>query len=281
MSSPSPAPEPHPIYNTTYTLYALPPLFSFPALTSSALKPHAKRLLQLFRGENLRGIALPPPSTEQAQLSRAGRLLSCTWTPLPSFADEDDPIGIRIDVKYENASYTTLLMSDGRGAAKEGFTRLPLLLSRLPSSLRSQLLDYLATNFDILPLPLELPETLLRQCLDEYITASRGGGGKDVVLTFAGKGEGLKRVTITVASEDVEKFWRRGEGGGEDGAGFLRTLGGHLESAMGLRIEEVVLVKATTGGFVLAVEGKGKFFEGGGSAVVEKVLQEADPIHRS
>jgi hypothetical protein len=278
MSSPSPPPSPHPIYNTTYTLHALPPLFSFPALTPSALKPHAKRLLQLFRGENLRGIALPPTESEQAQLSRAGRLLSCIWTPLSSFADEenDSLIGTKIDVKYENVSYTALLVSDGREATKEEFTRLPLLLSRLPSPLRSQLLDYLATNFDTLPLPLGLPETLLRRCLDEYIAASQGGGGNDVVLTFAGKGEGLKRVTVTITAEDVEKFWRRGEAGGEkSGEGFLRTLGGHLENAMGLRIEEVVLVKIATGGFVLAVEGKAKFFETGGSAVVGKVLQEA------
>ena len=182
MSSPSasPAPEPHPIFNTTYTLHSLPPLFSFPALTAASLKPHSRRLLQVFRGENLRGIALPPTSSEQTQLSRTGKLLSCVWAPLRPYRSRDDgddddehdehdehdggdrPIGVKIDVVYESASYTALLVSDGQASTADGFTRLPLLLSRLPGPLRQQLLDYLAANFDTLPLPLELPQTLLR-----------------------------------------------------------------------------------------------------------------------
>lgn len=242
----------------------------------------------MFRGENLRGVALPPTHSEQAQLSRAGKLLSCVWAPLPPYlprddGDDDDDdgehgsghklIGVKIDVVYENASYTALLVSDGQAPTAGGFTRLPLLLSRLPGPLRQQLLDYLAVNFDTLPLPLELPQTLLRQGLDGFVAESRGGGGKDVVLTFAGKGEGLRRITITVDADDVRQFWRHGVGKG--GGGFLKALGEHLESVMGLRIGEVELVKVATGGFVLAVEGKAKFFEGRGSSMAAMVLEQA------
>ena len=63
---------------------------------------------------------------------------------------------------------------------------------------------------------------------------SRGGGGKDAVLTYAGKGEGLRRITITVAAEDMRQFWHRGVSKG--GEGIVKALGEHLESAMGFRI---------------------------------------------
>jgi hypothetical protein len=131
------------------------------------------------------------------------------------------------------------------------------------------LLEYLETNFDTLPLPLQLPEALLRGCLEGYV-AETGGGGREVALIFGGKAEGLKRITITLSGEDVAGFWQRREGGR-----FLDVLGGHLEEVMGLRIDEVELQKVASGGFVMAVEGKVKFFEGGGEAVIEAVFQEA------
>ena len=45
----------------------------------------------------------------------------------------------------------------------------------------------------------------------------------------------------------------------------MKALRGYLQSTMGLRIKEMELVKAVTGGFVLAVEDKAKLFEGRGS----------------
>ena len=68
--------------------------------------------------------------------------------------------------------------------------------------------------------------------MDGFMAESRGGGGKGVVLTFAGKGEGLRRITITV--EDVRQSWQcvAGKGGEE----FLKALGEHLESATGFRV---------------------------------------------
>jgi hypothetical protein len=276
MSSPLPEEEPHPLFNTTYTLHTLTPLFSFPDLTSAALKPHAKRLIQLLRGDVLRGVNIPGNSSEKSQLSRAGKLLRCSWTPLPPIPREA-MTGVRIDLEYENTIYTALLLgSPARMTEKEAFTNLPLLLTRMPTPLREPLLRYLSTTFDTLPLPLALPEALLRDCLDSYIAETGGGGGKDVILTFAprGQAEGLKRVSITVEGEDVSRFHDRVEG--EEG--WLGVLAGHLESVSGLKLGEISLVKVAVGGFVLAAEGKGKFFEGGGEAtrrVVEKVLKEA------
>ena len=116
------------------------------------------------------------------------------------------PIGVKINAVYESASYTALLIGDGQASAADGFARLALLPSRLLGPLRQQLLDHLAANFDTLPLPLELPQTLLRHGLDGFMADSCGGGGKDVELTLAGKGEGLRRITITVAAEDARQF---------------------------------------------------------------------------
>jgi hypothetical protein len=277
MSSPPPEEEPHPLFNTTYTLHTLTPLFSFPALTTAALKPHAKRFLQLLRGDVLRGVTIPGNSSEKSQLSRAGKLLRCSWTPLPPIPGEAIT-GVRIDLEHENTIYTALLLgsSPARTTEKEAFTNLPLLFTRMPTPLREPLLRYLSTTFDTLPLALALPDALLRDCLDSYIAESGGGGGKEVILTFAPRSqtEGLKRVSITVEGEDVSRFHDRVQG--EEG--WLAVLAGHLESVSGLRLGEVSLVKVAVGGFVLAAEGKGKFFGGGGEAtrqVVEKVLKEA------
>ena len=54
-------------------------------------------------------------------------------------------------------------------------------------------------------------------------------------------------------------------GAGKGGEGFLKALRGYPESAVGFRIGEAELVKAATGGFLLAVEDKAKFSEGRGS----------------
>ena len=94
------------------------------------------------------------------------------------------------------------------------------------------------------------------------------------MLTCAGKGEGLGRITITVVAEDVRQFWRRGSGRGDKGV--LKALEEHLPSAIGFRIRTVELVTAATGGFVLAVEGKTIFFCEGEGSMVGMVLAQAD-----
>lgn len=67
--------------------------------------------------------------------------------------------------------------------------------------------------------------------MDGFKAELRGGGGKVVVITFVGKGDGLRRITITVTAEDVRQFWRCEAGRG--GEGFLKALSEHLESAVG------------------------------------------------
>ena len=49
-----------------------------------------------------------------------------------------------------------------------------------------------------------------------------------------GKGEGLRRFTITVTAEDVRQFWRCGTGKG--GEGISKAPREHLESAVGFWI---------------------------------------------
>jgi len=264
----SPPPTPHLLYNTTYTLHSVTPLYNFPALTAAALKPHSRRLQQLLRGDSLRGVALP--DTSDPSLSRAGKLISVAWLPLP--AEPPAARGIHIEIIYEAASYTALLIGDDGGEEPEGFTRLPLLMSRMPSPLRERLMSYLTTMFDVLVLPVVLGDELLRRALDTYVDRLEGSGGKSVVLLFApSEAEGLKRVEITVGAGDVGSFWqRRGE------SGFLEVLGRHCLEAMGIKLDEVELVKVATGGFVLAGEGKGKFFEGeAGSEILVLVLAAA------
>lgn len=255
--STSPPPAPHPLYNTTYTLHTLTPLHNLPAPT--ALAPHARRLLNQLRASTLRGVDLAPANTPAA---RTGALQQCTWTPLPV-----PHAGLQLTLAYEHQTYAALFLGDG--------PHYPLLLTRMPAAQRAALVAFLAAEFDTLPLPLALPDALLRVAVNCYVGATRGARGGEVALSFAPRvgAPALKRVAITVASEDVHGFWQRGESGG----GFLGALGAHLEEAVGLRVHEVDLVKVALGGFVLASEGKAKFCAGDGAVeeVIALVMQEA------
>ena len=96
--------------------------------------------------------------TSGVEISLQASLTHCVWTPLPPYRPRDDgddddehdcgdrPIDVKIDAVYESAFYTALLVSDGQASTTDGFTRLPLLLSRLPGPLRQQLLDFLTAN---------------------------------------------------------------------------------------------------------------------------------------
>jgi hypothetical protein len=270
----TPPPAAHKIYNKSYTLSRLSPLHSFPTLTPALLAPHAKSLLTAIRGDVLRGVRIAADASSTAQLSRAGKLLSCDWTILASFdPSSSSSYGVAIEIVYENTSFTALLLpSDQEGVprAKPGFTNLPLLMTRMPRSLRETLAGYLESTFDCVVAPLSLDDGLLRRALEQFVGDREGAvGGQGVALTFAPrKGRGLRAVTVTVESADVRRFWIR------DRRGFLKALGRHLSQKVGMAIEGMDLVKVAAEGWVLGGgrEGKWKALDLDEKEAVEKVL---------
>lgn len=287
----------HPLYNTTYTLHRLSPLHAFPLLTSATdLTHHAKSLLSILRGDVLRGVRVRDDADDA--LGYAGRLKSVTWEALPppehnSDDDDDfDPRGVVITLVYEKAAYTSLLLAAPSSSLAGPFTSLPLLLTRLPKSLRETLLAYLAATFDTLPSPLPLDSGALRNMLEAWLAAD-AGSGKDVQLVFEAPVPSLKAITITVPRGDVPRFVRRGKGlqgeveqGGE--GPFFAALRHYASTTMGLDIAVLGVMKVACGGFVLGAgahgtSGKVKVFvpragaaageEGSGERAVEGLVR--------
>lgn len=296
----------YPLYNTTYTLHRLSPLHAFPALASAIdLTHHAKSLLSILRGDVLRGVRVRDDADADDALGRAGRLKSVAWEALPPLGrddddeDEDDddddnfdPQGVVITFVYEKAVYTSLLLAAPSPSSASPFTSLPLLLTRLPKSLRETLLAYLAATFDTLPSPLPLDSGALKNMLEAWLAADPGPG-KDVQLVFEAPVPSLKAITITVPRVDVARFVKRGNGlhkaaeeqGGE--GPFFTALRCYAGTAMGLDIAALGVMKVACGGFVLGVgthgaAGKVKVFapragagggEGSGKRAVEGLVK--------
>lgn len=274
----------YPLYNTTYTLHRLSPLHAFPAVTSAAgLTHHAKSLLSILRGDVLRGVRVRDDDNDDDALGRVGRLKSVTWETLPTpgrwFQEPDDdddddndgtdngPRGVAITFVYEKATYTSLLLLSHPAAEVSEFTSLPLLMTRLPKSLRATLLSYLASTFDTLPQTLPLNSGALKSLLETWLERTfsedeeGGGAGKDIQVVFSAPVASLKAITITVPRADIAGFFRRGkrmvaaagEDGGDGEGAFFRALRYYAKAVMGLDVAALGVMKVACGGFVLGV----------------------------
>ncbi|OBT77479.1 hypothetical protein VF21_05275 [Pseudogymnoascus sp. 05NY08] len=309
---PNPPPTPtYPLYNTTYTLHRLSPLHSF---TLSSLPSHASALSEILTGSTLRGVRIGLDSSD-VSLSRAGGLRGVSMRPLRSpdnwaavyAAVEPDETareggegegegwGVIIEITYEKASYTAILLRDitspssapstsssTTNGPEGGFTHLPLLLTRLPPPLRATLLDFLATRFDTRASAMQLSSSFLKKALGGYMDALVGGGGdvggvvRDVVVSLAfpgtGAGEGgeggggLKGIDITISRDDIPNFLSRGRTANTATANktndhpFWTSL--HTYSTKHLALDlsnpSVSVVKIACGAFVIAGEGRVK-----------------------
>ncbi|KFY82662.1 hypothetical protein V498_08510, partial [Pseudogymnoascus sp. VKM F-4517 (FW-2822)] len=232
-----PPPPIYPLYNTTYTLHRLSPLHAF---HPSLLPTHSTALHEILTGSTLRGVRIGLSPTDAA-LSRAGALQRVSMRPLRSpdawdavhaalrddtaVLDEEGGWGVIIEIVYERANYTAILLRDiTASSVNDGgeFTHLPLLLTRLPPPLRTTLLDFLATRFDTRASPLHLSSAFLKGALGGYIDALIAGGGDvkgavgDVVVSLAfptgdvGEGGELKSIDITIPRADLDGFLERG-----------------------------------------------------------------------
>ncbi|PWW73940.1 hypothetical protein C7212DRAFT_299255 [Tuber magnatum] len=258
----------HPLYNVTYTIHRLSPLHKFPP--RSDFKSHARSLQQILRGDVLRGVRIALDN-ENETLGRVGRLEAVIWEVLPRWqtlseddeeeaAEEGAGAGVKIKIQYEKTTYTSLLLSSPSEATWledecQEFTKLPLLLTRLPKSLRDTLLGYLSTRFDTLPLPLALPSALLQRSIEFYFSHTYSSS-KDVQISFATPTTTLKTIAITIPRDDIAKFCDRGKQ--LPGGGFYAALKHYLRETMALDVTPLTIAKAACGGFVLGGGAGGK-----------------------
>jgi Kinetochore complex Sim4 subunit Fta1 len=188
----------YPLYNTTFSLYRLSPLYTGSSLplNNATLHQHARRFRDILAGEVLRGVrvGLEP---EDNVLAHAGALQTVTWKLLPeeeAWTTEDETElenddtttslaisrGILVTITYEKIAYRAVLLRARREAnfdetvdsAREDddrFQHFPLLLSKMPGPLRETFADFLATTFDVKILALRFSSTHLTDTFETYL----------------------------------------------------------------------------------------------------------------
>ena len=310
-------PTPRELLNTSWTLHRLSPLHhgkEFDTLLNNpiALKTYARRLHDHITGDVLGGIYVgATAAADDDSLSKTGALKACTWETIPgwSYLDESNGnsrlqsapgLGILIVFQYEFVIYKAALLAPPAPEGSERSTRrrerldassssastyLPLLLTRLPTTLKQTFISFLSANFDNYCSLLRFPPSFLCIGLETYLnvlvsanpTVSRSildDVVKEVHLTLhfsTSIAPALRTLNISVLRETLTQFIhdQHSEPSDDGGNPFLRRLNAYLEKhlALNLQLEDlsdnrslakqyVLLSKVACGAFVLGTEGK-------------------------
>ncbi|KAI9894048.1 MAG: hypothetical protein M1814_004818 [Vezdaea aestivalis] len=206
--------EPYPLYNTTFTLFRLGPLYygnntqASNIFDPALLASHAKKFHSLLKGDVLRGVRVGLAAADEDEgLSRMGALIKCEWRVIgdeedwirdqernadieredePSFVGDivtENPKAIHVVIQYEKIEYVALLLKDTRideVDEDDGFAKLPLLLTRMPIGLRDTFTDFLHSTFDTHAAQLKLSSDFIVESLERYISDLIATGPSDV-----------------------------------------------------------------------------------------------------
>jgi hypothetical protein len=313
-------PQPYPLYSTTFTLHRVSPLYTglSRSLDNPTLLPYARRFRDRLVGDVLRGVrvGLGAPSDE---LARVGSLQNVSFKVLVEendwdggrTQDEDQDgdttmalgpgRGIIVEVVYEKAGYKAILLraeereGDNIG---EGFQYFPLMLSRMPASLRETFTSYLESTFDTRISALHLNPRYLTSSLETYIeSCSISGDGevmelaesshslrrilRDIIITLGfdlpSSSSSLKTIEFSIAREEIPRLVQNGKRIKGTGGPFMDALASYVDKHMALdmRHEMVKVVRIASGAFVVGAEGKAKFNEpvGDGDGVQERATR--------
>lgn len=133
-----------------------------------------------------------------------------------------------------------------------GFTSLPLLLSRGPQTLVSELRQWLQSSFDCHITPHCLESDDLCLLLGQFATAEKSGrglGGVELVYKTPPTvtQEGLSTVSVSLPYESVVCAWERaGASDTERRAGLVEVLQHHVKSQLGIKLQGMSLLRVST-----------------------------------
>ncbi|KAL3482264.1 kinetochore complex Sim4 subunit Fta1-domain-containing protein [Aspergillus californicus] len=255
--------NPHQLLNTSWTLHRLSPLHhdDYKSLLDDprALQTYATRLRD-YLTNSLADAQGQAWREEDSALSNIGALRSCTWETLSTLSflspqldteqddehDDQDSAGILVALSYENITYKAALLAKNSpnqsnsaqnqkgkqtarrtrnsSSAAPSSTYLPLLLTRLPKSLRESFTTFLSANFDTYVSPLRLQSAFMCDALGRYMgslaswqTSHEAGTGiiEDIIremhltLSFAPPiSPSLKTLSITIPKDTVGTLLR-------------------------------------------------------------------------
>jgi hypothetical protein len=303
----------YPLYGSTFSLYRVSPFYHGADEFFSNLDLHARRLRENLAGGRARSLLL---TDLQPELAGTGSLESCEWSRLGDEAawekqqeDQDDmhitsdnTRGVQVQLQFERAKYAALLLGDGsKMSSTPGFMSLPLLLVRMPATLRELFLDFLSTSFDARISPMRLRSSFLSSSLEGLLEQTVPQRDEDAALNLESLSKGvglqlsfpsviphLKSLDIVITKDDIREFLSRGsqlwqryqmDNQGEKSwparpnsnitGPFTAALSTYLSShtAMGLESPAIVLSKIALGPFALAGEGKVKVLASSPAAV--------------
>ena len=299
--------EPYPLYNTTFTLHRVSPLYTGTSapLDNTSLQKHAKRFRDILAGDVLRGVRVGLGAEDDA-LARVGALKSVAWQVLVEEErwnkDEETRIdttmgfgagkGILIQVAYEKMLYRAILLRAQKESGPdesmvdlglEGFQHFPLLLTRMPVSLRDTLTGFLATSFDARVASLHLSRPYLNTTFEKYVSdCFMGEDGeesdrvessralrrvvKDVQILIGfdfPNMSSLQTIELHVGQEDVPRLVHSGKNTGDKESPFTNALSIYVKAhlALNLEHERIRLLRIACGAFVLGAEGRIKLTE--------------------
>ncbi|RDA92819.1 hypothetical protein CP533_0781 [Ophiocordyceps camponoti-saundersi (nom. inval.)] len=306
MASPTDAEHgPPPLFNTTFSTHSVSPLYvGHQGLTKSRLEHLARRLRDTLVGDVVRGIqiALQAKDTPSGQVGVLRdvfiRRFQLETILVAAESQDERAAGIWIDIVHEKATYAALLlpgMTNGGSSAAARFSKedgefdasqfldLPLLLLRMPQSLRVIICEWLSTTFDCRVRRLALgTRTLISVMEDWFDVAGIPSKGPDLKLALAfnvpfvppppedadaddgmldeeqiAAEPGLRVMEVTIASSDLGRFWRYGKAHGaykrakssrweQDASERRRLAGGNVDDGWAWRQEDQGPVHALT-----------------------------------
>ncbi|KAK0732213.1 kinetochore complex Sim4 subunit Fta1-domain-containing protein [Lasiosphaeris hirsuta] len=181
---------PPPFYNTTFSAHRVSPLHvGRSPLDAQRLQALAQRLRDTLVGDVVRGVEVGLDGEDHV-MGRAGALeaVQVRWVNVRDVLEVGAGRGLSVEVRYEAAVCTALLLPGGEAEAEEGFLELPLLLMRMPASLKVVIADFLAAAFDCRVSALRLGTRSMVRAWEAWIRAAglptRGPLAKDLVLSL-------------------------------------------------------------------------------------------------
>jgi hypothetical protein len=296
----------YPLYGSTLTIYTLSPLYHGSTSLLNNLALHSRRLRESITGDALRGTQLSLLSDTGSQ-APSGVFRSCSWDVLgdedawdrahPDAAEDhisatelttaEDARGIYVEVRYEKAVHTAVLLGDARRKSKTlGFIDLPLLLVRMPAALKETFVNYLATAFDARVSParfrsefmgraveMTLESTAIQNSTDLTFDLGAYPKGIQLQLGFPSTTPQLKSLNVDLKQHDLLEFLQKGQNlwtrrvktkSSSPVVGrFTAALEAYLQQnlALDLSHQAVSLAKVSLGPIALSNEGKIKIMD--------------------
>ncbi|KLJ13748.1 hypothetical protein EMPG_11351 [Blastomyces silverae] len=222
------APSGDELFTTSWTLHRLGPLYHGKECETlldnpQSLELYATRLRDLLRGDVFRGVqvGIEGLGAVDDAVSKAGHLKSCKWDALPTWShwNEEESLledpdqagfvispdvsaGILVTLEYENITYKAAMLTgpDGYHDSRKDVTFLPLLLTRLPNSLRQSFISFLSTSFDTRCSILRLTSSFLCVTFENYLsTLNRATTGRTSSSSPAFVEKVIKEAQLTLS----------------------------------------------------------------------------------